>query len=174
MSDQTGVTDEGWHADPEGTHEMRFHDGVRWTEHVSDAGEVSVAPMPPPPPPDRSGAGLAGRALGAAKDAAAAKAQRKAETERYKIQAQAKADAEGAARRATLIATGDLWEYKVEMVRETLVSDKIDNLGLQRMLNEHASDGWRVKAVTSASVTGRMGPGGVSGLLVTFERRVRA
>lgn len=28
----------GWHADPHGRHELRYWDGERWTEHVSDAG----------------------------------------------------------------------------------------------------------------------------------------
>ncbi|MGD9792147.1 MAG: DUF2510 domain-containing protein [Acidimicrobiia bacterium] len=28
----------GWHKDPSDRHEMRFFDGVRWTEHISDAG----------------------------------------------------------------------------------------------------------------------------------------
>ena len=33
-----------------------------------------------------------------------------------------------------------------------------------------AAQGWHVKAITSASVAGRLGPGGVDGLIVTFER----
>jgi hypothetical protein len=41
---------------------------------------------------------------------------------------------------------------------------------LERLLNDHAREGWQLKAITAAEVKGRMGPGGVEGLLVTFER----
>ncbi|WP_422742924.1 DUF2510 domain-containing protein [Mycobacterium sp. WMMD1722] len=34
-----------WHPDPSGRHEMRWWDGNRWTEHVSDAGAVGVDPL---------------------------------------------------------------------------------------------------------------------------------
>ena len=30
-----------WHPDPSGRHELRYWDGTRWTEHVSDQGEVT-------------------------------------------------------------------------------------------------------------------------------------
>jgi hypothetical protein len=43
---------------------------------------------------------------------------------------------------------------------------------LERVLNEHAREGWQLKALTSTEVKGRIGPGGVEGLLVTFERPV--
>jgi hypothetical protein len=35
----------GWHADPAGRHQSRWWDGTRWTEHVSDAGQVGVDPL---------------------------------------------------------------------------------------------------------------------------------
>ena len=41
---------------------------------------------------------------------------------------------------------------------------------LEDLLNEHAREGWRLKAITSTEVKGRVGPGGVEGVLVTFER----
>ena len=41
---------------------------------------------------------------------------------------------------------------------------------LEDLLNEHARQGWRLRTITSADVKGRLGPGGVEGLLVTFER----
>ena len=47
------------------------------------------------------------------------------------------------------------------------VGDKLENV-----LNEHAAQGWQLKAITSVEVKGRVGPGGVEGLLVTFERPV--
>ena len=31
-----------WHPDPSGRHELRWFDGARWTESVSDAGRVST------------------------------------------------------------------------------------------------------------------------------------
>jgi hypothetical protein len=43
---------------------------------------------------------------------------------------------------------------------------------LEQVLNQHAGQGWRLKAITSADVKGRVGPGGVEGLLVTFERTI--
>jgi hypothetical protein len=35
-----------------------------------------------------------------------------------------------------------------------------------------AGDGWQLRTITAADVKGRVGPGGVDGLLVTFERPV--
>ena len=46
--------DAGWLPDPTGTHQVRYWDGARWTEHVSDGGNTAVDPLPadaPPPPP---------------------------------------------------------------------------------------------------------------------------
>jgi hypothetical protein len=43
---------------------------------------------------------------------------------------------------------------------------------LQKVLNEHAGQGWQLKAITSVEVKGRLGPGGVEGVLVTFERQL--
>jgi len=42
---------------------------------------------------------------------------------------------------------------------------------LEKILNDHASSGWQLKAmITAVEVKGRIGPGGVEGVLVTFER----
>jgi uncharacterized protein YxjI len=41
MSD-TGTTAPDWYPDPSGRHELRYHDGSTWTEHVSDHGRQSV------------------------------------------------------------------------------------------------------------------------------------
>ena len=34
-----------WFADPSGRHELRYWDGMRWTEHVSDRGAVGQDPL---------------------------------------------------------------------------------------------------------------------------------
>jgi hypothetical protein len=62
------------------------------------------------------------------------------------------------------------YEYKVLELREKLFGGKMSGDKLERILNEHARQGWRLKAITSADVKGRVGPGGVEGFLVTFER----
>jgi hypothetical protein len=64
------------------------------------------------------------------------------------------------------------YEYKVVQVREGLVGGKISTGKLEGVLNDHAREGWQVKAVTAADVKGRIGPGSSEGLLVTFERPV--
>ena len=35
-----------WHPDPFRRHELRFHDGRIWTEHVSDRGVPSIDTVP--------------------------------------------------------------------------------------------------------------------------------
>jgi Domain of unknown function (DUF4177) len=64
------------------------------------------------------------------------------------------------------------YEYKVVEVRESMVGGKMSGEKLEKLLNDHASQGWQLKAITSADVKGRVGPGGTEGLLVTFERRL--
>lgn len=63
-----------------------------------------------------------------------------------------------------------MFTYKVVEIREKMVGGKMSGEKLEKILNEHAREGWQLKAVTAAEVRGRMGPGGVEGLLVTFER----
>ena len=53
-----------------------------------------------------------------------------------------------------------------------MIGGKVSGDRLQKVLNEHAAQGWRLRAITSADVKGRVGPGGVEGLLITFERVV--
>lgn len=36
------VTPAGWHPDPTLRHELRYFDGARWTDHVSDQGRQST------------------------------------------------------------------------------------------------------------------------------------
>ncbi|MGY1643873.1 DUF4177 domain-containing protein [Geodermatophilus sp. SYSU D00703] len=62
------------------------------------------------------------------------------------------------------------YEYKVVELREGLMGGKMSGDKLEKVLNEHARQGWQLKAVTSVEVKGRIGPGGVEGVLVTLER----
>jgi Protein of unknown function (DUF2510) len=47
----------GWYPDPVGDHDLRYHNGVRWTGDVSTDGQRFVAPLVPPtdPTPRRTG-----------------------------------------------------------------------------------------------------------------------
>ncbi len=62
--------------------------------------------------------------------------------------------------------------YKVVEIREKMMGGKMSGDRLERLLNEHGAQGWQLKAITATDVKGRVGPGGVEGLLVTFERAV--
>ena len=62
------------------------------------------------------------------------------------------------------------YTYKVVELREKMIGGKMSGEKLEQVLNDHAKQGWQLKAITSAEVKGRVGPGGVEGLLVTFER----
>jgi hypothetical protein len=64
------------------------------------------------------------------------------------------------------------YQYEVVELREGLIGGKMSGDKLQKVLNDQAKDGWQLKAITSVEVKGRVGPGGVEGLLVTFERPV--
>ena len=37
----------GWHPDPTGRFQARYHDGADWTEHVSDGGATGADVLPP-------------------------------------------------------------------------------------------------------------------------------
>ncbi|MGZ5367776.1 DUF4177 domain-containing protein [Aeromicrobium sp.] len=63
------------------------------------------------------------------------------------------------------------YAYKVVEVREKMMGGKMSGEKLESILNEHASQGWQLKSIVSTEVKGRVGPGGVEGLLVTFERQ---
>ena len=64
------------------------------------------------------------------------------------------------------------YEYTVVELREGMIGGKMSGDKLEKMLNQHAAHGWQLNAITSVEVKGRVGPGGVEGLLVTFERPV--
>ena len=88
-------------------------------------------------------------------------------------------EAEAAAQRAAslqqqqdLIARGHtLFEYRVITLKETLIGDKIDHSAMEMTLNQWAAQAWHVRSITSASVSGRVGPGGVGGLIATLLAR---
>ncbi len=63
------------------------------------------------------------------------------------------------------------FEYKVVEIREKMLGGKLSGDKLEKILNEHARQGWQLRTITSADIKGRVGPGGVEGLLVTFERQ---
>ena len=62
------------------------------------------------------------------------------------------------------------YEYRVVELREGLLGGKMSGDKLEDVLNEHARQGWQLRAITSVQVKGRIGPGGVEGVLVTLER----
>ena len=62
------------------------------------------------------------------------------------------------------------YTYKVVEVREKMIGGKMSGDKLENLLNQYAQQGRRLKAITSSDVKGRIGPGSVEGLLITFER----
>ena len=64
------------------------------------------------------------------------------------------------------------FEYKAETIRSSLMGDKMDEGGVEKLLNERAEEGWQLKSLTATTVKGRIGPGGTEGLLAIFERPV--
>jgi Domain of unknown function (DUF4177) len=74
---------------------------------------------------------------------------------------------------ATMGSMAERYEYKVLELREKMIGGKMSGDKLEKVLNQHAGEGWRLKAITSADVKGRVGPGSTEGLLVTFERVIR-
>lgn len=64
------------------------------------------------------------------------------------------------------------YEYRVIELREGMIGGKMSGDKLEKVLNQHAAEGWQLRAITAVEVKGRIGPGGVGGVLVTFERAV--
>ncbi|QTJ71448.1 DUF4177 domain-containing protein (plasmid) [Rhodococcus sp. ZPP] len=62
------------------------------------------------------------------------------------------------------------YSYKVVEVREKMIGGKMSGDKLEKLLNQYGQQGWRLKTITSADIKGRLGPGAVEGLLITFER----
>lgn len=69
-----------------------------------------------------------------------------------------------------MITTAARYEYKVVEVREAIFGrGGMSAKNLEKLLNEHAAQGWQVKAITSTDVKGRVAKE-TEGLMVTFER----
>ncbi|MBA3232359.1 MAG: DUF4177 domain-containing protein [Propionibacteriales bacterium] len=62
------------------------------------------------------------------------------------------------------------YRYKVVEIREKMIGGKMSGEKLEKLLNEHGAQGWQLRSITAADIKGRVGPGGVEGLLVTFEQ----
>ena len=62
------------------------------------------------------------------------------------------------------------FEYKVVEIREKMIGGKMSGDKLEKILNDQGKEGWQLRSITAVEVRGRVGPGGVDGVLVTFER----
>jgi hypothetical protein len=85
---------------------------------------------------------------------------------------QAEEQVEATRRQGMLDAGYDLYDYRVVAIRQRMIGDKIDVGEVQKTLSDWAAQGWHVKSVIETSVAGRLGPGGVSGPMIIFERRI--
>jgi len=63
-----------------------------------------------------------------------------------------------------------MYEYKCVELRSKMFGGALSGEKLEKILNEHARQGWRFKTMSAVDVKGRIGPGGTDGLLITFER----
>lgn len=61
-------------------------------------------------------------------------------------------------------------EYRVDIVRSRIIGDRVDHSEMQLTLNDRAADGWALKFCIETQVQARMGPGGMSGVMLIFER----
>ena len=64
------------------------------------------------------------------------------------------------------------FEYRVLELRENRIGGALSGDKLEEVLNDEAREGWMLKSITHADVKGRVGPGAVEGLILTFERPV--
>jgi hypothetical protein len=70
---------------------------------------------------------------------------------------------------ASMVVMANRHEYAVVELREGMIGGKMSGDKLKSVLNQQAAQSWQLKAITSVEVKGRVGPGGVEGLLVTCE-----
>ncbi|MGI8536473.1 MAG: DUF4177 domain-containing protein [Mycobacteriales bacterium] len=64
------------------------------------------------------------------------------------------------------------YEYLVVEIREGMIGGKMSGDKVEKVLNDKAQNGWQLKTLTAVEVKGRVGPGGIEGMLATFERPV--
>jgi hypothetical protein len=62
------------------------------------------------------------------------------------------------------------WEYLVVGIHHRRIGGAQSAKDLQEALNDYGSKGWRAISIVGADIKGRIGPGAVEGLMVTFER----
>jgi hypothetical protein len=72
----------------------------------------------------------------------------------------------------TVEGTLQRMEYRVIELLEKRIGGAISGHRLEEILNDEARKGWTLKSITHADVKGRIGPGAVEGLIITFERPV--
>ncbi len=60
-------------------------------------------------------------------------------------------------------------QYKVVEMKEGAMRGAMSGDKLEKVLNEHGSKGWTLKAITAVDVKGLTGRG-VDGILITFEK----
>jgi tryptophan 2,3-dioxygenase len=134
-------------------------------------GDAELPEAPDQQQPEKKG--LLSRGMGAVKQAG--EAVKQAQVQRTDKKAEAVHAQEEAlrAQREALRAQGhELYEYGVVTLRATLVGDKMNVADLQKTLNQWSANGWRVRSIVETQVSGRVGPGGVEGLIIVFERRL--
>jgi hypothetical protein len=97
MSEQTAGA---WRADPTGRHELRYHDGTAWTEHVSDAGTQQTDPViePASPVAGSDGPGFRERARDRQNKAREKTKHAKEQEQEKQVELTAKAEVAAAAR----------------------------------------------------------------------------
>lgn len=80
--------------------------------------------------------------------------------------------AEAAAMMETRLANGEMFEYRVETVGEAVMGKNVNTTILQQTLTKFASEGWRVKEMTTATVMNAIKS--TEGVIIVFERRLYA
>ena len=69
-----------------------------------------------------------------------------------------------------MLGSRPVYEYKCVEMRSKLFGGAISAEKLEKVLNQHAAQGWQLKSMSAVDVKGRIGPGGTDGLLPTLER----
>jgi hypothetical protein len=49
-----------------------------------------------------------------------------------------------------------VYEYKVVEIREKMIGGKMSGDKLEKLLNQHGSQGWPLKSITAADIKGRI------------------